>query len=115
MSKQIKNVKSIQSKAKKNIVKQISASLYEVISSTSGNVYKVRIQGDQGSCNCDWAKYRPSSDTRCGCSHVVAAYEFIAEQQGRTVSAWNTEGDAKRQHRPMFSIGDGVVLTTRGA
>ena len=113
MSKQIKNVKSIQSKAKKNAVTRISNSLYEVTSSTSGNVYKVRIQGDQGSCTCDWAKYRPSSDTRCGCSHVVAAFEFIAEEKGRTVSPWGNEADAKRQHRPMINIGDGVVLTSR--
>lgn len=111
---QIKNVKNIQAKAKRNTVRRITGSLYEVTSATSGNRYNVRVNGNAATCSCDWAKYRPGHDQRCGCSHAVAVFEFIAEQeQGRTVSAWGNVEDAQRQHRPLFTIGDGVVLTTR--
>ena len=111
---QIKNVKNIQAKAKRNSVRHITGSLYEVTSATSGNRYSVRVNGSAATCTCDWSKYRPGHDQRCGCSHAVAVFEFIAEQeQGRTVSAWGSLIDVQRQHRPLFSIGDGVVLTTR--
>ena len=114
MSKQIQNVKGIQAKAKKNSVRPITGNLYEVTSATSGNRYSVRVAGQQATCTCNWAQYRPGHDRRCGCSHAVAVFAFIAEQeQGRTVSAWGSVEDAQRQHRPLFAIGDGVVLTTR--
>jgi uncharacterized Zn finger protein len=114
MSKQIKNAKTIQSKSRTNEVKQISASLYEVVSGTSGKVYKVRLAGNGGTCTCDWAKYRPAGDNRSGCSHVVAAINFAAQVEGATsVSAWTSEADAARQHRQTINIGDGVLVTVR--
>ena len=115
MSKQIKNVKTIQNKAKKNIVAHVSGNMYKVTSATSGNQYAVRINGDCGTCNCEWSKYRPANDQRSGCSHVVAVFERIAEENGRTVSAWGNQDDADRQHRPSLNIGNGVILTNRKA
>lgn len=115
MCKNIKNVKTIQNKAKKNTVAHVSGNLYKVTSATSGNEYAVRIHGDCGTCTCDWSKYRPSHDQRSGCSHVVAVFDYIAEEKGRSVSAWNSQEDADRQHRPTLNIGNGVILTSRKA
>ena len=59
-------------------------------------------------------RYRPrSGGNRSGCSHVVAAYDYLEHE--RTVSAWTDEDQAKRQHRPTLAIGDGVTLTSRKA
>lgn len=118
----IKNVKGIQAKSRKHQVQPISGTVYAVVSATSGSRYTVRVASGPSTssgterhctCTCDWSKYRPGHDQRCGCSHAVAVLDFIAEQEGRTVMAWGSVADAQRQHRPAFSIGDGVVLTTR--
>lgn len=113
MSKQIKYVKKVQTKAKQNTVAHFAGSLYQVTSGTSGKQYSVRIHGDCGTCSCDWGKYRPANDQRSGCSHVVSVFEYIADGNGRTVSVWGSDFDAQRQHRPALNIGDGVVLTSR--
>jgi hypothetical protein len=34
-------------------------------------------------------------------------------RHGRRVSVWSNEQDAHRQHRPILSIGDGLLVTTR--
>ncbi len=117
MSRTIKNAKAIQSKSKTHTVKHLSGCAFEVTSGASGSVYHVTLDGNGGGhCTCDWAKYRPASGGfRSGCSHVVAVYAFLAEQEERTVSAWADPQQADRQHRPTLDIGDGVTLTTRKA
>jgi hypothetical protein len=115
MIKQIRNAKSVQSKAKKNVVHPLGDNRYQVVSASSGNVYNVRVHGDCATCDCNWGAHRPAHDQRSGCSHVIATFGFIAEENGRKVSVWNSEADADRQHRPMLHIGNGVVLTSRAA
>lgn len=114
MNRQIKNAKVIQSKSRKNIVHPLGNNLYQVVSASSGNVYDVTLGAGAGRCNCDWGKYRPAHDQRSGCSHVLAALSFVAQEDGKvSVSAWGNVADAARQHRQMVSIGDGVVVTVR--
>jgi hypothetical protein len=50
---------------------------------------------------------------KSACAHAQSVFEFIANQDGRTVSAWNNPDAASRQHRPTIKIGDGVTLTSR--
>lgn len=109
----IKNVKTIQKKSRSHTVTPTGPSTFAVTSGASGNQYRVHINGSSGSCSCEWAKYRPAGDGRCGCSHVVAVFDYLATEAGRKVSAWNSQEEAQRQHRPRFSIGDGVILTSR--
>lgn len=108
----MRNAKAIQSKSKTHEVTQTSATTYTVKSGSSGSVYAVTLQNQGATCQCDWAKYRKAGQPS-GCSHVVSVYAHIAEWAGRKISAWSSEEDAKRQHRPTLDISDGIILTTR--
>jgi len=116
MTTLIRNAKTIQRKSRRHRVNQTGPHTYTVTSGTSGNVYHVYVDDDSrvADCTCSWGQYR-----RCGagsgCSHVVAVHEYRAECEGRRVSVWADANQASRQHRPAFSIGDGVILTTRRA
>lgn len=112
MSK-ITNPKAIQAKSKSHVVTPQGGDVFTVESGASRNTYTVNVYEHGATCTCDWAKYRPASDTRSGCSHVVSVFNFIAEGAGRKVSAWSSVEDAKRQHRPTLDIGDGVTITAR--
>lgn len=77
-----------------------------VVKSPSGKEYDVRL-GAIAQCTCDWSNYH-----RYGvCSHVLAVEMFL--HPSRTISAWATEKDAKRQHRKTTNLGDGVWMTAR--
>ena len=109
----IKNAKAINKKSKSHTVTPIDGG-YLVTSGTSGEQYRVTLVPAGGAvCNCEWGRYRKWSDPRSACSHVQAVMAYEQAQGGRKVSAWGSETDAKRQHRPMLHIGDGVFLTAR--
>lgn len=113
MAKQIRNPKTIQKKSRSHEVSLLSRNRYAVTSGASGNQYTVSLVNGSGAlCNCKWGQYRPGIG-KSGCSHVVAVMDWIEAQKGRTVSAWVDPEQAKRQHRPAQTIGDGVVLTSR--
>lgn len=83
-------------------------------SSAEYRVYPARYSPTGFSCSCLWGTqggwtYLDES----GCSHVQAVVAF--ENPGRTLSSWPTLTDARRQHRPVTDIGNGVVLTSRKA
>ncbi len=110
----IRNVKSIQSKSRRNQVHPLGNGRYQVVSGKSWNVYDVTLMGDGGVCSCNWAKHRLGHDRRSACSHVLAALNFAAQEAGATsVSAWGNPQDARRQHRRIIDIGDGVLVTVR--
>jgi hypothetical protein len=113
---QIANPKVVAKKAKQHTVTPLDHGIFRVKSGGSGSEYLVRlIPGiEGGTCDCKWGEYRKYSDAyRSGCSHVQAVYQQLEGQRGRTTSAWKTPEDAKRQHRPIANIGDGVRLTLR--
>lgn len=111
----IKNSKVIQRKSRTHTVAPTGPDTYTVESGASGNVYNVTAHGNHGTCSCTWASYRPRSDSRSACSHVVSVMSFIAAENGRKVSAWTDKDQASRQHKPTFYIGDNVYLTSRMA
>lgn len=108
--------KAVSKKAKSHDVTPLDHDTFRVKSSSSGNEYFVRLlpNEDGGTCDCAWGQYRRYADNyRSGCSHVQAVYQQLEDQRNRTTSAWSTREKAKRQHRPMADIGDGVILTLR--
>lgn len=111
-----RNAKAIQTKSRTHEVHPLSANAYEVTSGNSGKAYRVTLlPGGGAACTCDWAKYRPASNGgKCGCSHVLAVYQWQAQFDGKaSVSAWASEEKAAKQHRPAITIGDGLVITLR--
>ena len=120
MAHKITSHKKVQRKSRTHTVTQVGVSTYRVTSGHSGKTYTVRLQ-DQvrdgavtytgAVCNCKWSQYRPASDPRSGCSHVMAVFDFLDEKY--RPSAWGSSQQAKKQHRKTVVIGDGVLLTLR--
>lgn len=112
----IVNSKAINQKAKTHAVTPLDHNTFCVKSGTSEEEYLVRllVDIDGATCNCGWGEHRKYIDYyRSSCSHVQAVYQQMEEHRNRTTSAWSTKDDAKRQHRQMTDIGDGVILTLR--
>lgn len=110
MTRQAKN---LQSKSRTHEITEVNATTYTVKSGASGNSYTVTLQNNGATCNCSWAQYRPRRDNRSGCSHTIAVYNHLAGDSHK-VMAWSSEEQARKQHRPMISVGDGLILTVRG-
>ena len=82
--------------------------------------YRVSVRfGKQGEvyarCTCDWARHHGM-----GCSHVMAALEYLASLKDRTLSFWTNEDDAKRQKQRTFKLVGGsrrnrIWITSRNA
>ena len=113
MTQTIVNAKQIQEKSRRHVARRIGPNWFKVLDGLSNQEYDVNLGLNGGTCSCEWGRHRPDSDHRSGCAHVVAAMNYRAMRQGKCVSVWSNEKDARRQHRPMLSIGDGVILTTR--
>lgn len=111
-----RNAKTLQNKAKQHQVIPLDHDTFRVTSGTSGNSYLVRLYPDVsgGVCDCQWGQTRRYVNFyRSGCSHVQAVFRHLENLAGRETSTWASQNDAKRQHRPMVDIGDGIVMTTR--
>jgi hypothetical protein len=113
MAYQITHAKEIQRKSRGHHVRQIGPHRFKVRSEESGRTYYVSLGPTGGTCTCPWGRYRSARDHRSGCSHVIAAINYRAKRRGRRISVWGSERAARRQHRPMFSIGDGLIITSR--
>ena len=107
----IKNAKFIQGKSKTHEVIENFDGTFKVVSGTSGWIYTVSLTDHGGTCTCDWGLYRSYSDPRSGCSHVVAVIEALEKLAGCKISCWTDLIKARRQHRHMENIGDGMILT----
>lgn len=120
----IVNHKRLQTKSRIHRVYPLDSAcnVWRVVSGESSKRYTVLVYREVylgavrfagARCSCTWGHYRPSRDLfRSGCSHVVAVYNEIAKQEeGRVISAWGNVESAKRQHKPIMIIGDGVILT----
>ena len=111
MSLNIVSHKPLQRKSRSHRVTWLTATMCKVESGESGRAYLVRFNGEMGAtCTCPWGQRggvaeRPES----GCSHVIEAFNDFDAQ--RTVSAWGTMADARRQHQPIEDIGNGVLIT----
>lgn len=123
MSK-ITRPKQVHHKSKSHEVAELAPFTYQVTSGTSGQSYVVRVQHNVergaityvgATCSCRWGQYRSNRDGgRSGCSHVQAVFAHIErDETGRTTAAWGSTDDARRQHRPILALGDGVYMTTR--
>jgi len=106
--------KEMQVKSRSHEVTPLSEDEYLVVSGASGELYTVKFtEAANVTCTCEWGKYREPG-TPCGCSHVVAVRDFLAEKaEGRRLSVWSSIEDAHRQHKRIHELGDGLILTSR--
>ena len=113
MGQKIVHAKEIQQRSRQHTVRQVGPNWFKVRDSQSHRLYDVNMGLNGGTCTCSWGRHRPTGDHRSGCTHVVAAMNYRAMKHGRRISVWSSEKDARRQHRPTLSIGDGLILTSR--
>ncbi len=113
MSARITHAKKVQQKSRHHRVRQLRPNWYKVLDPTSGQEYDVSLGKNGGTCSCPWGQHRPQKDHRSGCSHVIAAMDYRAARHGRRISVWASRRAARRQHRPMLEIGDGLIITSR--
>jgi len=114
----VKNAKPIQEKAAEckatGFVEGANDAKLVSVESPSGATYTVEVLDGAAYCGCEWGSYRPVADQRTGCSHSIAALDYIEKKAaGRKLSVWVNQDDANRQHRPSRNIGDGIVVTSR--
>lgn len=107
---------TLKAKSKTHTVTRAGAG-FDVTSGHTGTVYHVQeIRQHVYTCTCDWAKYRPQENNgACGCSHVLAVVAFLQAELERSTQVYNDPERARRQHRQILDIGDGLTLTTRKA
>lgn len=108
-----RHAKQIQQKSRQYSVTRLTANSYRVANPDNNRVYIVNAGINGATCTCQWGQHRPEDDRRSGCSHVLAVLNYRAGQKGRRISAWANLRDARRQHRPILAIGDGLILTSR--
>lgn len=109
-----RKAKVMQVKAKRCTVAPVGMTnnAFNVTSCTSGNTYRVYVNPTSGifSCSCDWGHYHSGES---GCSHVVAAMEYKAQQVGESTSVFTPE-TVTAQHRRVVASVNGICITQRG-
>lgn len=107
-----RQAKALQKKSKTHEVKNAGNGKFIVTSGATGAQYTVTLLGNaQATCTCPWAEKRGLEGKPVACSHTVAAFDHIDET--RRVSAWESKEKARKQHRPIIDLGDGLILTSR--
>lgn len=95
--------KKLQLKAAKCKVVPSKADTFKV---TSPSTETYLVHTPTKACTCKWQTYNPNKT----CAHVVAANAL--KFNGRA-SVWDSEQDAKRQHKKLVKLVDGLYLTIR--
>lgn len=121
-----KNIKDLQDASRDLMARRMDKFTYRVESRTNPDAnHTVTVTFDdegrtvKARCTCQWAMYKG-----IGCSHVLAALEYMASQKDRTLSFWNDEDKARRQKHRLFKLignksdnkdQNNIWITSRGA
>lgn len=114
-----KNIKQLQNRSRKLQVFPIHKHALAVGSASNlaaNHIVTVTFGPDgkavHARCTCPWAL-----NHGIGCSHVMAALEYLANTKDRTLSFWGSREDAIRQKQRTFYLTtdgkDGVWITSR--
>lgn len=104
----MRNAKQLQAKSRQHSITRHSDSHYILTSGSSGHKYVVNPV--KLTCSCPFGQYNKKST----CSHMIAVLAYIEKmEQERQVTAWSSQEEAARQHRPVNYLGDGIYLTSR--
>ncbi len=118
-----KYIKRLQAQSRQLEARHVDKHTFVVQSTSNPNAsHVVTVEFGPGDtlrarCTCEWALNRG-----VGCTHVMAALEYLASRKHRTLSFWTSQDDAKRQKQRVFYLsGDehdqeqtrGVWITSR--
>ncbi|MDX2160220.1 MAG: SWIM zinc finger family protein [bacterium] len=114
-------IKKLQARSRKLQVRLVAPNTLVVTSRSNPYAHHiVTIESEpggvlRGRCTCPWAQ-----NGGLGCSHMMAALNFLASRQKRVISFWEREEDAQRQrHRVLRLVGarreDDIFITSRPA
>lgn len=106
---------TLSQKSKSHQVTRLGEDAYQVISGASGKAYFVTLLDNGGAtCTCDWSAKRHNV-LNCGCSHTIAVFAEIEASKARKIAVHADPDQARKQHRHLLQIGDGLILSTRKA
>lgn len=118
-----KHIKVLQSQSRELNCQMLDKHTILVESATNPNAqHVVTVNFDEENyvharCTCEWARHRG-----VGCTHVLAALEYLANFKKRTLSFWVSEDEARRQkHRRFYLVSgsgkrtNGIWITSRAA
>lgn len=115
----MRNIKNdLSKKAATHTATYLGDGLFRVISGASGDKYLVRMLSysldiSKGArCSCPWGT-KPYHVIGSGCSHVQAAMDEAGKLTRHGVKAHVSVESARKTHRKMVDIGDGVIVTMR--
>lgn len=111
------NLKQLQSRARKLIVKRVARDTFVVASKSRPTLQHVVTvdYGHDGAiharCTCPWAEHGGY-----GCQHVMATLHWMAERKKKRISFWHTLEEAQRQRHRVLRLaagGDAIYITSR--
>lgn len=114
-------IKKLQRRSRNLRVRRVAPNTLVVTSKTNPyahHIVTLETEGDgtiRARCTCPWAQ-----NGGYGCSHVMAALNFLATRQQRAISFWSDLEEAKKQrHRILRLAGYGpdgdIFITSRPA
>jgi hypothetical protein len=116
-----KDIKRLQARSRRLNVRLVAPDTLVVTSKTNPythHIVSIEVEPDKSlraRCTCPWAQ-----NGGFGCSHVMAALNYLALRKHRIISFWPSEQDAKRQRaRTLRLVGSGrehddaIWITTR--
>jgi len=119
------HIKRLQSQSRKLRVRRVDHNTLAVDSTSNplaSHIVTVQFMANDvvhARCTCPWAL-----NHGVGCSHVMAALDYLAARKGRTLSFWGSPEEARRQKQRVFFLQgdsrmtdspDGVWITSRSA
>ena len=116
-----REIKKLQARSRRMTVRLVAPNTFVVTSRSNPYAHHiVTIENQPGGvinarCTCPWAQ-----NGGLGCSHVMAALNYLAARKNRVISFWESEAEARRQKNRIlrlagFQRGDELYITSRPA
>lgn len=107
----MRHTSSLTSKANTHKVMGLGNGVFEVTSGGSGTVYRCEASGDGFTCTCKWGR-EACFGRKSGCTHALAVSLWVAGSRV-SVKAHDGKDEARKAHRPMADLGQGLFITAR--
>jgi len=114
-------IKKLQARSRRMTVRLVAPNTFVVTSRSNPyahHIVTIETRRDNviaARCTCPWAQ-----NGGVGCSHVMAALNFLAARKNRVISFWGDEEEARRQKNRILKLAglgrdDALFITSRPA